>query len=81
VPVTAFYPRRTLAAMLGWQRLARRELELVELPAHSRPGDQRLLSILNATLGFSVRLTPPLFTPVITAPEPGPSQTMAVPSI
>jgi hypothetical protein len=42
----------TLAAMLGWQRLARRELELVELPAHSRPGDQRLLSILNAHLGL-----------------------------
>ena len=52
VPVTAFYPPDTLAAMLGWQRLARRELELVELPAHSQPGDQRLLSILNAHLGL-----------------------------
>lgn len=52
VPVTAFYPTGTLAAMLGWQRLARRELELVELPAHSRPGEQRLVSILNAHLGL-----------------------------
>ncbi|MHA6162972.1 hypothetical protein ACX3X6_19095 [Pseudomonas sichuanensis] len=52
VPVTAFYPPGTLAAMLGWQRLAHRELELVELPPHSRPGDQRLISILNAHLGL-----------------------------
>lgn len=52
VPVTAFYPPGTLAAMLGWQRLARRELELVELAAHSRPGEQRLVSILNTHLGL-----------------------------
>ncbi|MEN8642027.1 hypothetical protein [Pseudomonas sichuanensis] len=52
VPVTAFYPPDTLAAMLGWQRLARQELELVELPAHSLPGDQRLISVLNAHLGL-----------------------------
>lgn len=52
VPVTAFYPPDMLAAMLGWQRLAHRELELVELPAQSWPGDQRLINILNAHLGL-----------------------------
>ncbi|WP_194792206.1 hypothetical protein [Pseudomonas sp. UFMG81] len=53
VPVTVLYPSGSLPTMLGWQDLAHRELELIELPAEAVDApllDQRLVSIVSTHL-------------------------------
>ncbi|MDH0305349.1 MULTISPECIES: thioesterase domain-containing protein [unclassified Pseudomonas] len=55
VPMTVLYPPGSMAAMLGWHALARRELELIELPPPSADGsllNQRLVRIFNTHLGL-----------------------------
>lgn len=55
VPITVMYPPGSLAAMLGWHSLARRALELIELPASpvdSSLLNQRLVRIFNTHLGL-----------------------------
>jgi hypothetical protein len=55
VPITVLYPPGSLAAMLGWHSLGRRELELIELPASSDDTsllNQRLVRIFNTHLGL-----------------------------
>ncbi|QXH56477.1 thioesterase domain-containing protein [Pseudomonas maumuensis] len=55
VPMTVLYPPGSLAAMLGWHSLARRELELIELPVQAVDSsllNQRLVRIFNAHLGL-----------------------------
>lgn len=54
VPMTVLYPPGALPAMLGWNRLARRGLELIELPVHSVDSslfDQRIVRIFSTHLG------------------------------
>lgn len=55
VPMTVLYPPGSLAAMLGWHSLVRRELELIELPMPSVDAsllNQRLVRIFNSHLGL-----------------------------
>ena len=55
VPMTVLYPSGALAAMLGWNRLASRGLELIELPADSTDKtlfNPRILRIINTHLGL-----------------------------
>jgi len=55
IPMTVLYPPGSLAAMLGWHSLVRRELELIELPVQAVDTsllNQRLVRIFNAHLGL-----------------------------